>query len=131
MKLETLDGLADAELRSIQERCAELLALRDRERKANALEQARATLAAVGLSIKDLAGKGRAKPPKAPAYAGGRTYQHPADKTLVWTAKGQKPGWLRELEKEGGKAVEIEPENGNVLARTAVDTAPAPVRKTG
>lgn len=131
MKLETLDGLGDAEIRSIQERCAELLALRDRERKANALEQARATLAAVGLSIKDLAGKGRARPSKAPSYTGGRTYQHPADKTLVWTAKGQKPGWLRDLEKEGGKAVEIEAENGDTPARTPTDTAAAIARKTG
>ena len=53
----------------------------------------------------------RAKPHKngnkAPVYHGGRQYQHPTNKALMWNAKGQKPNWLRELEASGGKAVEI------------------------
>lgn len=49
-------------------------------------------------------------------------YQHPTDKTLVWNAKGQKPNWLRELEGQGGRAVEIHGAN---------DSAPAAIRKTG
>jgi hypothetical protein len=34
-------------------------------------------------------------------------YQHPAKKELTWNAKGQKPNWLRELEAQGGKPVEV------------------------
>jgi hypothetical protein len=44
------------------------------------------------------------------------SYQHPSDKTLVWLAKGQKPNWLRELEAEGGKAVEV-PEQGESIRK--------------
>jgi DNA-binding protein H-NS len=60
---------------------------------------------------------------KAPAYHTGRLYQHPANKGLTWNGKGQKPGWLRELEREGGTAVE--------MAGAAHDNAsPAPLKKT-
>jgi hypothetical protein len=31
---------------------------------------------------------------------------------LIWNAMGQKPNWLRELEREGGKALEV-PEAAN------------------
>jgi DNA-binding protein H-NS len=106
MTLDSLARLEDAELQGVIEQSQAILKQRDEDRKAKALEQARATLAAVGLSLKDLNGKGHAKA-KGPVYKGGHSYQHPTNKSLVWNAKGQKPNWLRELEAGGGKAVEV------------------------
>ncbi|HTU44891.1 MAG TPA: H-NS histone family protein [Bryobacteraceae bacterium] len=108
MRFDTLDGLNDDELRIVIARAQELLKLRDEERKAKAVNDARALLASVGLNWKDIAqGKGRAA--KAPTYKAGHLYQHPGNETLVWNAKGQKPNWLRDLEGQGVKAVEITP----------------------
>lgn len=108
MKLETLNDLKDEELQGIIARSNELLKERDRQRKAKALEDARAILARAGLSLRDVAlGKPKGANAKGPVYRGGRQYQHPANKALIWTAKGQKPNWLRELEAAGGKAVEL------------------------
>src|ERR1700722_9262056 len=96
LKADLLSDLPDDELQAIIARSNELLAQRDRQRKDKALEQARATLAAVGLSLKDLNRK--APKPKGPVYHSGRTYQHPTNKALVWPGKGKKPGWLTALE---------------------------------
>src|SRR5580658_1306609 len=104
MTLDSLEKLGDDDLRAVSARCGELLAQHDRQRKDKALEQARATLAAVGLTLKDLNGKTKVK---GHVYHGGQQYQHPSNKALIWNAKGQKPGWLRELEASGGKAVEL------------------------
>jgi DNA-binding protein H-NS len=123
MKLDTLDGLNDNELQSVIARSEELLKQRDEERKDKAMAQARSILAAVGLSLSDIAAKGRgAKHGKPPAYSGGHRYQHPHRKDLVWNAKGQKPTWLRELEAQGGKPVEIQSDAEN-------DNAPAALKK--
>jgi H-NS histone family len=93
-------------LQAVIERAQGLLKQRDEDRKAKALSDARTLLASVGLSLKDLNGKGKAKPAKGPVYHGGHTYRHPVDQALRWNAKGKKPGWLVTLESEGGKAVE-------------------------
>jgi DNA-binding protein H-NS len=103
----TLNGLQDDELHTLIEQSQALLKQRDDDRKAKALDQARALLASVGLSLKDLNGKGRGKAPKAPVYHIGHTYQHPTNKALTWPGKGKKPAWLTALEAEGGKAVEV------------------------
>ena len=105
MNLDLLEKLADDDLRAVISRADALLRQHDTERKDKALSEARATLAAVGLSLKDLAGKGR-KPAKGPAYHSGHQYQHPANKALRWNGKGKKPGWLTELEAEGKAAIE-------------------------
>ena len=107
MTLETLGKLNDDELRAVITRSEELLKSRDRERKEEATAQAKALLESVGLSFKSVAGKPARRPV---LYKGGRVYQHPAKPELVWNAKGQKPNWLRDLEKEGGKAVEADAE---------------------
>jgi hypothetical protein len=44
---------------------------------------------------------------KGPVYKGGHSYQHPTNKALIWKAKGQKPNWVRELETQGIKPVEL------------------------
>jgi hypothetical protein len=115
-----LETLNDDDLRAVIARAQELLKLHDRERKEHALAEARTLLSSVGLSLKHVAGKGGRH---SLVYKGGRHYRHPGKPDLVWNAKGQKPNWLRELEREGGKAVE--------MAEPANDNAATPVRKTG
>jgi DNA-binding protein H-NS len=81
------------------------------QRKDKALEDARAILASAGLSLRDVASKAAgANRSKVAAYRGGHAYQHPTKKELVWTAKGQKPNWVRELEAEGKRPVDTTPE---------------------
>jgi DNA-binding protein H-NS len=119
IKADSLDALNDNELREVINTSEALLKKRDEERKAKALadvrslqakaqSDARALLESVGLSLKDISGKGKKKGQKTALYKGGRLYQHPGDKNLVWKANGQKPNWLRELEAQGGKAFEVE-----------------------
>lgn len=109
MTQDSLEKLADDELRAVIDRSNELLKERDGQRKEKALEQARAILSGVGLSLRDVAtGKAhRSGNGKSVVYHGGRQYQHPTNKALTWNAKGQKPNWLRELEAQGGKAIEL------------------------
>jgi DNA-binding protein H-NS len=65
-------------------------------------------LASAGLSLRDVASKATgANRSKTHAYRSGHQYQHPTKKELVWAARGQKPGWLRQLEKEGSRAMEL------------------------
>jgi hypothetical protein len=106
IKTDMLDAFSDEDVREVRTLAEKVLKRRDDERKEKAMEQARATLAAVGLTFKDLTGI-KAKAPKGPSYRGGLVYQHPNNKALVWHAKGQKPKWLRELEGEGGAAREV------------------------
>jgi hypothetical protein len=118
IKGDTLEGLSDEELRGVIAQSQALLKKRDEDRKAKALldaralrakaeSDARALLESVGLNLKSLDGKGRKKAGTAPSYKGGRLYRHPHNEALVWKANGQKPNWLRELEAQGGKAVEV------------------------
>ena len=119
MKTDTLDTLNDDELRAVIARAQELLKTHDAERKERALAEARALLSSVGLSLKAVAGKSARR---SVVYRGGRHYRHPANPDLMWNAKGQKPNWLRALEREGGKAIEMPVEAAN-------DNAATPVRK--
>jgi len=106
LKADMLDAYGDDDLRAVIARAKELLMQHDTERKEKALAEARATLAAVGLSLKDLNGK-KKNGVKGPVYHGGQVYQHPTDKALTWAGKGKKPGWLVAIEAEGKKAVEV------------------------
>lgn len=106
MNLDSLEKLGDDDLRAVIARAETLLKERDDDRKAKAMEQARSLLASVGLSLKDLNGKIR-RGAKGPVYHGGKSYQHPTNKALVWNAKGKKPGWLSALEAEGKTALEV------------------------
>jgi DNA-binding protein H-NS len=96
IKSDMLDAYSDEDVREVRTLADKVLKRRDNERKDKALEQARATLAAVGLTLKDLAGT-KAKAAKGPRYKGGHTYQHPTQKALAWQGKGKKPSWLVEL----------------------------------
>jgi DNA-binding protein H-NS len=117
MKLESLDAMQDDDLRAVIGRAEELLKQHDRERKEKALADARSILEAAGLNLRDVASRAKnGKAGKGPVYHGGHQYQHPSRKELVWTAKGQKPNWLRQLEKEGSRAIELP---GDVSPRVA------------
>jgi len=98
--------LNDSELRTIIDYCEGLLKKRDAERKAQALTEAKAILAAAGLALKDL--NARPKPRvRVTVYRNGHHYQHPTKPELVWNGFGKKPNWLRELESDGEEAVEV------------------------
>jgi len=124
-----LDGLTDDDVREVRALCDKVLKSRDDDRKAKALESARATLAAVGLTLKDLAGA-KTKAIKGPMYKGGHTYQHPTQKALLWQAKGKKPKWLVELEADGDRAIEL-PANENIAAVPANDNTRAVSKREG
>jgi hypothetical protein len=131
MTNQMLEALSDEELQEVIARSQELLKTRDRERKEHALAEARTLLSSVGLSLKSVAGKAVRH---SGVYRGGRLYRHPAKPELVWNAKGQKPNWLRELEKNGGRAIEItEAANDNAAVRKleAANDNVAATRKTG
>jgi hypothetical protein len=106
IKQDMLDAYSEDEIVQVRDLTIRVLKRLDESKKAKAIEDARATLAAAGLSFKDVA-RAKAKPAKGPQYIGGRTYQHPTDKTLLWNAKGQKPKWLRDLEADGVKTLGI------------------------
>jgi DNA-binding protein H-NS len=104
IKIDILNALQDVELQTVIEQSQGILKQRDDDRKAKALNDARALLASVGLSLKDLNGKGK----KAKGnYHIGHTYQHPTNKALVWNGKGKPPGWIKALEAEGKTALEL------------------------
>jgi DNA-binding protein H-NS len=105
-KLDLLDALSDSELDQLEAYSQALKKRRDDDRKSKAMEEARAILAAAGISLKDLNSKGKSRT-KDRSYHGGHVYQHPTNKALTWNAKGQKPKWLRELEAEGVTAREV------------------------
>jgi|ERR1019366_8891857 hypothetical protein len=107
IKLDSLNELQDDELRAAIAHAQRLLKQRDEDRKAKALDEAKATLAAAGLSLRDLIGKGKGRSGKGPVYHSGHTYQHPTDKALAWNGKGKKPGWLVTLETGGESALEV------------------------
>jgi DNA-binding protein H-NS len=104
-----LETHEDDELRGVITRSDEILKKRDKERKEEALETARAILQIAGLTFQDAVGKAKNGKAKSPAYRGGFRYQHPSKPELVWSAKGQKPTWLRELEAQGGHLKELPP----------------------
>ena len=94
IKLDTLNELQDDELRTAIEHAQGLLKQRDEDRKAKAMEQARATLAAVGLSLKDLIGKGKSKTGKARRITAGTPISTRQTKHSCGTGRGRSPtGW--------------------------------------
>jgi hypothetical protein len=107
VKLESLESLKDDELQGVIAKATALLAQRDRQRKDEALEKVRVILASAGLPFSAVAGKGYKNGNGGPKYHGGHQYQHPTNKALVYGGRGKKPAWLRDLELQGGKALEV------------------------
>jgi DNA-binding protein H-NS len=105
-----ISALSDADLTALIEQARGLLATRQEQRKKDAVEAARARLAEVGLTFRDVAAKsksrtdreqsrerkGAVKPP-----TGGR-YINPSDPSQVWVAgRGRRPDWVKVLEAKG------------------------------
>jgi DNA-binding protein H-NS len=105
---DMLQKLDDAALQAVIAQAEGLLKQRDEERKAKALEQARAILEEAGLKLKDVATGKPHKNGKGQVYHGGHRYQHPDDESLTWGGKGKKPRWLLILESAGRRAVELD-----------------------
>ena len=85
-----------------------LLDIRIRERKAQAMAQARTILEEAGVSPRELA---RTKVERRPAIqlTQGRVYSNPDKPDEVWTAgKGRRPKWLAGLEARGVKPIEVQ-----------------------
>jgi DNA-binding protein H-NS len=106
-KAELLNDLTDEELQTTIARANELLAERDKKRKDEALERARSILEGAGLSLKDVGRNGHKKATAVVHYQMGHQYQHPTNKVLTWSGRGKKPNWLRELEAQNAKAMEL------------------------
>lgn len=75
IKLDTLDALSDSELDQIEAYSQALKKRRDEDRKSKAMDEARAILAAAGIDLKDVAGKGKKGPKKTKADGRGRKKQ--------------------------------------------------------
>lgn len=112
-ELEQMVALAQSEIEE-----------RRRKRREEAMAEIRRIAGTEHIAVRFDARPKPKKAGKAPVYQGGRHYRHPSKPDLIWNAKGQKPNWLRELEAEGRRAVELPPEPVN-------DNAPPPVKKTG
>jgi hypothetical protein len=63
-KLDLLDALSDKELDELEAYSQALKKKRDEERKSKAMDEARAILAAAGISLKELSGKPKGRPAK-------------------------------------------------------------------
>ena len=77
-----------------------------REERAQAIAQIRAQMAAYGLTLADLGGRGAtASAPTAPRRAGGKVaakYRHPQT-GQTWSGRGLQPKWLKAALAEGGR----------------------------
>lgn len=103
-KFDNLETLDDAALAELHKKAAEEIERRAKKRRDDRIAQIQALMAEEGLKPEDL----RKKPaPKGATYKTGQKYQNPDNKDQVWAGKGKKPGWLRDLEKKGGKPVEV------------------------
>ncbi len=96
------------QLETLIEDAQALLAIRIRERKADAMAQARAILEGAGVSPRELA---RAKMERKASLqlTQGRTYSNPEKPSETWTAgKGRRPKWMAALEARGGRPTEVQ-----------------------
>lgn len=106
MKSQDLEKLNDEQLAEMIETAQTMLKDRKEQRKKDAIEAARATLAGAGLTFSDAA---KFTAPAATrsrsrgnALQAGKRYVNPADPSQVWESKkGRRPLWVQELQKKG------------------------------
>ena len=106
IKEDMLDAYSDEDVQEVRVLCDKVLKSRDDNRKSKAMEQARATLAAAGLTLNDLT-RTKVRVPQRPKHNAGSSYQHPTNNALIGNGKGQRPKWLRELENNHVSPLEI------------------------
>lgn len=105
MTADDLEKLDDQALEGFIEQAQALLKTRKAQRKQDAIEAARARLAEVGLSFRDVASapaKSARKRERGPSLQAGQRYVNPADPKQVWmSGRGRRPAWVKALEKKG------------------------------
>jgi hypothetical protein len=69
-RMDLLDALSDSELDQVEAYSQTLKKRRDEERKAKAMDEARAILAAAGINLEELNGRKKGRPAKASKKAG-------------------------------------------------------------
>lgn len=108
MAIPDLQQLSIEQLEQLLEDANALLVIRVRERKTQAMAQARAILEEAGVSARELA---RTKVEKRPGLAlkQGSKYSNPAKPDEIWIAgKGRRPKWVAELEARGIQPQEVQ-----------------------
>lgn len=100
MKAEQLQSLNDSELQEIIKQAGEILKERENTKKQKAIEDAKAKLASVGLTFRDVAApKAKAKNKPLPQ---GQKYTNPADASQTYTTgRGRPPKWFADLHAKG------------------------------
>ncbi len=98
-----LNPLKDEELKDVIKRAEDLLEERKEARRQKAIDDAKASLAAVGLTFRDVGTQPSKRARKASAaLPGGQRYVNPANPSQVWiSGRGRRPKWLAELEAKG------------------------------
>lgn len=102
MTNDQLKALDDNQLRAVIDQAGTLLKEREADRKQKAIEEAKAKLAAVGLTFRDVVktktDKGKARAPLPP----GQSYVNPSDSSQTYTTgRGRPPKWFAELQAKG------------------------------
>ena len=105
---DTLDlsALSDTELEALLPKIEKELETRRAKARQEALEMMKEAAASVGMSPEELLGLAVGGKRKR-GRRGQIVWRHPDDETKVYKG-GKKPGWLKELEAEGRKAVKVE-----------------------
>ncbi len=102
MKNEDLDKMADADIEQLITAGQKLLAARKEQRRKDAIESARSTLANAGLTPDDLVAASKKRTAKADILPAGRNYVNPDNRKQVWiSGRGRRPLWFKALEKKG------------------------------
>ncbi len=104
VKTTDLEQLDEAALEGVIEKAQDLLKTRKEQRRKDAIETARAKLAEVNLTFRDVADAPPAKRKRGdgPPLKAGQTYVNPATPSEKWVSgRGRRPAWLKALEKKG------------------------------
>src|SRR5262245_13048041 len=100
MNDKDLEALDDAGLQGVISRAEQLLKDRAADRRQQAIDEAKARLASVGLTFRDVVGK--SKGPAKPGAATGTKYINPADPSQTYTTgRGRPPKWFAALQAKG------------------------------
>lgn len=87
-----LSRLSSQDLRTLQKQVSQEIKQRGQQEIAKAREQIMAIAESVGLPLKELLAKQRAK--TGPVAA---RYQNPSDASQQWSGRGRQPQWVKDL----------------------------------
>lgn len=101
-----LSAISDEELEALLPKIEKELDKRRESRKKEAIDKMREAAAAVGMTPEELLGIGGGGRRRRGGKRAMTMWRHPENPDLVYRG-GKKPGWLKELETEGKKAVKM------------------------